>query len=252
MKVPAWFTFVSLAAVGVLAFLLVSQCEAARAAKAEAFAVREQRTLDAAGIQSARKETEEALRRGNLLADALGDALRKAGVKGKVIATASGSTGPVIVGGEALVGPPPPAPSAAPAQAPEVTPSTSGVGPACLLHVGERAEIRASAAVAETNAGNVAVKAQADAYALNPERRLFGGELHLDAKFLSPQVPGSRTAGWGSGLAMTLGRRGWAWGPVIASPPLSLWRLQMEPTAAITLGAGGEWTGVAQVVGRWR
>ena len=181
------------------------------------------------------------------MADALGDALKKAKTKATIIAHATGTTGPVQVGGRVSEA----APIAARDTGSEAPPSSSEPGPACVLRLGDSGEVRVSGVALRTGAGNIVVEGTAEAWRLNPDARLFGGPLKIDAAYLSPQVPG-RGPGWGSGIALTVGRHGWTAGPVLAIPPLTLWRLQLEPAAALTLGSGGEFVASGWVIGRWR
>lgn len=252
-----------LAAVAALSFLLVGQCNRAgllagqlAAQKAELARADEAHGLELAGVQQAHEATQEALQRElddqvrakGYLSDALAKAL-KAAPHATPIASATGSTGPVHVDGGAL-----PPSALVPAAGTEAPSPPSVPASVCLLSPDDSGEIRVSGVALRTVAGNVVIAAQAEAWrvtANSPQTRLFGGELHLDAKYLKPPSP-PREAGWGSGIALTVGRRGWAVGPAVAIPPLSLWRLQLEPSAALTLGAGGEFAGVGQVIGRWR
>jgi hypothetical protein len=123
--------------------------------------------------------------------------------------------------------------------------------PACLLGPDDEGEIRVSGVALKTEAGNVIVTAEADAWRVKPETLLFEGELHLKVDYLKPPAP-ARGPGWGGGLALTGGRHGWAVGPLVASPPLSLWRFQLEPAAGVTLGSSGEWNALGQVLVRWQ
>lgn len=257
-----WQMFM-LAAVGVLALLWVvsrNEVRSLKAEKAQAEAALkradEAHGLELAGVQQAKEATQETLQRElddqvrakGYLADALARALQAA-PHAKPIGSATGSTGPVHVDGGAL---PPSVP--VPAAGTEAPSPPSVPASVCLLGPDDSGEIRVSGVALRTVAGNVVIAAQAEAWrvtANSPQTRLFGGELHLDAKYLKPPPP-PREAGWGSGAALTVGRRGWAVGPVLATPPLSLWRLQLEPSAALTLGPGGEFAGVGQVIGRWK
>ena len=268
MKIPAWLTaqLATLVGVGVLAFLLVGQCNRARDleqaiadAKAQVAKETEAHALDVAGIEQAHEATLAALQatladykaRGDALANALAQAMKVA-PNSTPIATASGSTGPVQVGGSGTALPPGPtiaAPVAAGGTA--LPPQPPPAVPACLLSVGDTGEIRTSGAALRTESGNVIIIAQAEAWRLNPDRPLFGGELHLKADYLKPPEP-ARGPGWGGGLAISGGRHGWTMGPVIASPPLTLWRLSFEPSAGISLGSSGEWLATAQMLARWR
>jgi hypothetical protein len=262
MKWPLWLStqLLTLAGIGVLAFLLMGQCNRVRDLKAAAAAVIAAQAKDAEaadlkvkGVETAAATSQAALQatidgyraRGDALADALAVAL-KASPGAKPVASATGSTGPVHVDAGA-------APSSAPVPAAGTVAPPSSTVPAsvCLLRPGDEGEIRVSGAALKTEAGNTIVVAQGEAWRLNPDARLFGGELHLSASYLKPPDP-ARAPGWGGGLEITGGRHGWAWGPVVASPPLSIWRLQVDPSVGLTLGSAGEWNATAQALVRWR
>lgn len=261
MKWPAWLTaqLLTLAGIGVLAFLLVGQCNRVRDLKAAAAAVvaaqakdAEAQALEAKSLAVAQEATQQALQatidgyraRGDALADALGKALAAA-PHAKPLGTASGSTGPVpVIGG--------PVPSGSATAAGTTGPPPPLVpAPVCLLGPDDEGEIRVSGVALKTEAGNVIVTAEADAWRVKPETLLFEGELHLQVDYAKPPAP-ARGPGWGGGLAVAGGRHGWSVGPVIASPPLNLWRLQFDPSAGITVGSAGEWSAIAQALVRWK
>lgn len=255
MKVPARFTFelASLAAIGVLAFLLVIQCNKASAFRAESRRSGEAAEMERRDLQRAKDATQRELndrvRQVEYLRD-YAEKLAAAGVKAKPIASFSASTAtlkPLVpitlhLGADTLdfvsrLGAP------APAQSPSL-----GGEPACL---GGRIVVPPGA-VWRTDAGNHTARADAEAWCSEPEVKLFTGPLDIDTSFLSPQVPGPRAAGWGIGATTVLTRRGWSVGPAVAAPTLTLWRLHLDASAGVTLGNGGEWAGTGTVIARWR
>lgn len=214
MKIPPWLSLqvVELAAMGGLVWLLAAKCDAESQAKARAAKADEAVELAKHEIQTAKEASEREMKaQENLAQRRLGEALAKAGIKGKTVFVATGSTGPVTVGGTPL----PSGPGSAPGSSGGAS-SPSPAGRACVLYRGEHGEIRVSAAGVKTKAGNVAIDGQADAYALSPERHLFGGPLKLDVK-VSPQGPDSRSAGWGVGAAVLL--NGGLGGRLLVLPP---------------------------------
>ena len=255
MKIPPWVTaqVATLAAVGALSFLLVAQCNRSASLKAQVEGAKaalqkadESHRLEVAGIQEANAVEADELRKAkNSALEALNASLEALKVKSRPIVVVRGSTGPVTAGG-AL--PPGPAPVAGGGQ---TLPPDAPPAQVCLLRPGDKGEIRVTGAAVKTQAGNVAVEADAEAWRLEPDSKLFGGPLHLEVKYQAPPAP-AREVGWGGGLALAVGSRGWAAGPAVASPPLHLWRLQLEPSAGLTLGPQGEFVGVAQVIGRIR
>lgn len=247
MKWPRFtFEVASLAAIGVLAFLLVGQCDANKTLAAQIGNVEERGRLDKAGLQYARER--EGIEKDEQIAWLQGQ-LKAQHISSEPVAVVHGTTGPVTVGGNPQGASPPSAPpAAAPAPA---QPSSLGGGPACLLSAGDRGEIRVVAAGVKTASGNVVVSGSAEAWRLAPDALLFGGPLKLDIA-VSPQVPGSKTAGWGVGAATVLTRAGWSIGPAVAAPSLSLWKLHLDASAGVTLGSGGEWAATGMIIGRVR
>lgn len=238
MKVPLWLPFGLLGALALAIWVAVWAVNEAKIAKAELGRQEEAHELEVAGIQQAHAvEARDLKAKESLAQRRLGEALKAAGVKGTTIATVTGTTGPVQAGGAAPSGP---APATAPAD-----PSAAGPGRACLLYEGEQGEIRVSGAAARTEAGNVAIDAQADAYGAG--RHLFGGQLHLDARYLKPERP-DRDLGLGIGLAAVGGRDGLMLGPGAALPTLDLWLFRLDTSVGLTFG-NGSWaaTGTALV-----
>ena len=265
MKFPGWITLqlATLTAVALLAFALVTQTNRIRTLQAEKEAAAaalvkgdEAHRLEVAGLKLAHEASQEALERDleeerqakGILANALAKAL-EAAPRAKPIGSATGSTGPVHVDGGAS---PPSVPVPAGCT---VAPSPPTVQPSvCLLSPGDSGEIRVSGVALRTEAGNVALVAQAEAWrvtANSPQTRLFSGELHLDAKYLKPPET-IRGSSWGIGAAVAGGRFGWAAGPAIAVPTYDLWRLHLDLSAGVLLGPGGEWVATSTVIGRWR
>lgn len=236
MTLPRWLPLALLGALVAALWYGLSQRarvkEIARIVEQE----REVAALVKAGIQLAREVTERDLR-GQL--ELTQRRLAAMGIRSTPVAAVRGTTGPV---GAA-------APSGrAPPTAPEVPPA-SGPGAACLFAAGDVGEIRVSGGAVRTEAGNIVVDGRADAYALDPERHLFGGALRLDVAIPKPsqETRGSR---WGSGLVVAAGRDGWSVGPALASPPFSVLGLRFEPSAAFTLGSQGQWSAVGAVIVR--
>lgn len=176
--------------------------------------------------------------------------LKKAGIKAHPVATFSGTTGPVqiqpgvtITVGGAGAAQAPQAASAAPAPG---LPSPGAGGPTPC----KSGEILIPAgAVWVTEKGNVTATTRGEAWCAEPRALLFAGPVKADVSTLQPPRSG-RGPGWGSGVTIVGGRGGWSVGPTIAAPPLSVLGLQVEPSAAFTLGGGGQWSAVGTVIVR--
>lgn len=246
MKLPWQIPAVLLVALALASWLAIAGWGRAGDARRELARSEESHKLEVAGIQQAHAVAVLDLKaESNLSQRRLGEALAAAGIHSTPFVTVSGSTGPVHAGGEGLASAHPTAPAAG-----SGFPSSGAEQRVCLLYAGEDGEIRVTGAAAKTQAGNVAIDAEASAFGLNPERKLFGGPLHLDAKYLSPQVPGPRGAGWGIGATIVGGRDGFTVGPAFAAPSLRLLGIQLEPTAAFTMHRSGDWNAVGQVIFR--
>ncbi len=256
MKWPAGLSLqvVSLAAIGVLAFLLVGRCNRVSDLEAQAAHDGEARNMEREDLQRAKDATQRELndrvRQVEYLRD-YAEKLAAAGVKAKPVAAFSASTAtlkPLVpitlhLGADTLDSVSRPG-----APAPARSPSPGGE-PACL---GGRIVVPPGA-VWETDAGNHSARANAEAWCADPEVKLFTGPLDIDTSFLSPHASGSSGAGWGGGLALALTRSGYALGPTIASPTFSVLGFRFEPSAALTLNPKSrEWLATSQVILRRR
>lgn len=197
MRLPWQIPAALLAALGVAIWVAIECYSFGGRAVRELARLEESNKLEAAKIQQAHAvEVRELKAKDNLSQRRLADALKAAGIKSTPIVTVSGSTGPVPASGAVPPGPAPATPASGS--------SPVAGGPVCLLFAGEQGEIRVTSAAAKTQAGNIAIDAQADAYASG--RHLFGGPLHLDARFLKPPASG-RGPGWGIGGALSVADR---------------------------------------------
>jgi hypothetical protein len=131
-----------------------------------------------------------------------------------------------------------------------VTGAVPGSSLGCVLYEGDKGEVRLASATFATRGDNVVFVGAAEAWRVEPAPavRIFGGPLAVETVMERPRP----TAGWGVGAWAGVGRSGWAVGPALALPPLSLWRLQIDAVAGAGVGPGGEWQGGASAVGRWR
>lgn len=242
----SWPIIVGLAVAAVVAvYVAILGWQRAAVERREAVRAGESYRLEVAGIQQAHLvEVRDLRAEQSLVQRRLGKALSAAGVDSFPVATVAGSTGPVRVDGAAAA----PSSAAGPVPAPPAPalPPAGAGGPVCILRAGESGEIRVSGAAALTDAGNVALDGEAWAYGLEPERRLFGGTLHIDAR-LAVQPSIQRGPGWGVGAGALAGRDGLRFGPVVSAPPIRLWLVQAEPSAALYLG-GGSWQASGAVV----
>jgi hypothetical protein len=167
------------------------------------------------------------------------------------VATAQLTTGPVVAGhhGSGLQE------GAAAAQRHDPQAADGAGAPSCLLHAGDLGEVRVAGVVFETRAGNVVPVFSLEAWRLTPPAALlFGGPVRADLSRLSmlePDPP-AREAGWGGGVVALGTGQGWAVGPLVAAPPLRLWRLQIEAAGGAAAGPTGTWAAVATAVARWR
>lgn len=213
---PAIVQIATLAALGLSLALLFRQCGETSKVKAAAAKQAEAATLDKAGIQRAREVAEKELReRGDFLLKELVASLEKQGIKSKPAIVIDGTTGPVPAGG-ATLGSGTSSPGSPQAARDSGADGTSAASGSCLLSAGDQAEIRTKVVGAETIGGNLAVSGRADAYALDPERHLFGGDLRLDVAIPSTPPPASKH-GWGLGGAVAL--NGGLGGRVVVLPP---------------------------------
>lgn len=201
--------------------------------------------LRAQGIAAAAEQSEAALRQdlGTLANEsaALAAELRRvkeAAHGARPVIVVHGSTGPVVAGGTP-VQPCPQSPAC-----PQVP-----AAPECLLRPGDAGKVVMSGATLETDAGNTVMVAVGEAWRVEPapSTKLFGGPLKLELSVAAPK-PLPR---WGAGLGLWAGRWGWAAGPAVALPPARFWGAQMEVTAGVGVGSGGEWSGGATTILRW-
>jgi hypothetical protein len=178
------------------------------------------------------------------------DRLRRASPGARPVATVDLRTGP------AAVSPGPRAQEGAAAAQRHDPLAADGAGaPSCVLYEGDQGEVRVAGVVYETKAGNRVPILSLEAWRLTPpEAPLFGGPVRADLSRLStlaPEPP-EREAGWGGGVVALGTGQGWAVGPLVAAPPLRLWRVQVEAAGGAAAGPSGTWGAVATAIGRWR
>lgn len=228
ITLPWWLPLALLAALALAIALGVGQCQARQAAEAETKRVGEAARLERDGFQVARTDLETAR---DMALDDLSKALANQGIHSKPVVIVDGTTGPV--GGPGLTAP---SPSSGPAQAP----AAGGTSPAagCLLTDKDQGEIRVSGGAVKTDAGNYVVQGQADAYALNPERHLFGGPLHLNVHVPPSPVPPASQQGPGAGWAVTIGADRIRTGPVAALPSFRALWLNWSPSINVQCEPG--------------
>lgn len=259
-----WLALFAAVVIGVLVFGFVySQNEvktlkaAAEEAAAKAKRDAEAADLKTRGIQAASEETQaqmqaeiEGWKKKN---DALGMALSfalQAAPGSKPIATFTGSTGPLP--GKSGPAATPPSGGTATVPPATVTPPPVAGGPVCMFYAGNQGEIRVpGGAVFRTEAVNHFAVAEAEAWRLNPDAMLFGGQVKLDLK-LPPPPPPERKVGWGAGAVLAVSGHGWTAGPAVAPPPWEVFRLQVEPIVGLSVGSGGEWSATGTLLGRWK
>jgi hypothetical protein len=237
-QVRPWLLPIGLVlAVGALVWVFNDRRGLARTLERE----REASALDAAGVARAHEAT-----RGQLADQvAANEALRleveriKAASPGaRPIGTASGTTGAMVVG---------PAAAGALAFSP---PATSGAVPSspvpalCRVLEGDGLEVRFAGAVLETRAGNLAVAAVGSAWRVpaggGAPSLLVEGPLRLDVSAL-PRPGGP---GWGGGLLVLGLPGGWAAGPLVSPPPLSVFGFDLSLLAGAAVGPAGSWAGM--------
>jgi hypothetical protein len=227
--------------------------ERARAAEAEIARLAEAGRLDAQGLLVAERVKRAELEAGaaellerhaDLAAEV--ERLKRAAPGARPVATVNLRTGPVAVspGSGSQEG-------AAAAQRHDPTAADSAGAPACVLHAGDQGEVRVAGVVYETKAGNRVPILALEAWRLNPDALLFGGVARGAWAEREPDPP-AREAGWGGGVMAIGTGSGWAAGPLIAAPPLRLWRLQLEAAGGAAAGPSGTWAAVATAVARWR
>lgn len=118
--------------------------------------------------------------------------IRKASPGAHPVLTIEGSTAPVVV---------------------EVPPAAPGAARECLLWAGDKGAVRLAGVGLETRAGNLVLGAVAEAWRVEPapERRLFGGPLHLDVGRLAPEP----ARPWAGGLFAGCSAAGCGVGPAV-------------------------------------
>jgi hypothetical protein len=230
--------------------------ERARAAELELRRQAEARELEAEGLLVAERRkagwleenAAELLDQHHELAAEV-DRLRRASPGARPVATVDLRTGP------AAVSPGPRAQEGAAAAQRHDPLAAAGAGaPSCVLYEGDQGEVRVAGVVYETKAGNRVPILSLEAWRLAPEALLFGGPVRADLSRLStlaPEPP-EREAGWGGGVVALGTGQGWAVGPLVAAPPLRLWRVQVEAAGGAAAGPSGTWGAVATAIGRWR
>jgi hypothetical protein len=230
--------------------------ERARAAEAELARVAEAEKLEAQQLLVAERVrtgeleagAKELLERHAALAADV-ERLRRASPGARPVVTVDLRTGPVAVspGPRAQEG-------AAAAQRHDPLAADGAGAPSCVLYEGDQGEVRVAGVVFETKAGNRVPILSLEAWRLAPEALLFGGPVRADLSRLStlaPEPP-EREAGWGGGVVALGTGQGWAVGPLVAAPPLRLWRVQVEAAGGAAAGPSGTWGAVATAIGRWR
>lgn len=210
---------------------------------------RDRAALELAGANAAHEVSDKDLRRAvtllttdNAELQAEIDKVKGAMPGARPVATASGTTGGIVVGPAAghLVGSP---------QAPAGTvPPSAPTCPACALLVGDRVELRVSGVALVGDSGAIGVAATAQAWRVGePPVLLAEGPLRLEVKIKDPgQLPG-----WGAGAMITGGRGGWGVGPVISPPPIRVWGLEGSLLLGLAVGSGGEWNAAGLGLLRW-
>lgn len=122
----------------------------------------------------------------------------------------------------------------------EPDPDPTDATPACLVAVGDHLEIRVANAQLKTPKGNVVFTGVAGCYRLTPtETELYKKEVKYEAQILAEAPP----PGWGVGASLYAGKFGWAAGPTLAFPRATLLGAEVESTAGVGVGPGGEWMG---------
>ena len=106
-----------------------------------------------------------------------------------------------------------------------------------------------------TDAGNLVVEGLAEARRVRPApvSPLFRGLLRATAPDSIERVPppACPSRGWGFGAQVGLVSESWVAGPVLAGPPVRVWRLgEIEPSVAAAIGPSGDWTVTGSAV--WR
>jgi hypothetical protein len=140
----------------------------------------------------------------------------------------------------------PPAPATPGAAAPTDQP----IAPVCVLADGDTASINVEQIALQTKDGNVLALGVGEAWRETPlpRAKLFGGPFKASVSDVSGLAPPSLPR-WGGGIAAAcLGFC--AAGPAVAFPPLRIFSLQIETTAAGLVsdrGAGG----AVMAIGRW-
>ncbi len=242
----AWWP---VAAAVIVALFIAWKFQAAATREAEARRLAEAETLRQRGLvvvaQTSAKDIAAQVKEMTETNDALKKALenaRKATGNARPVAAASASTGPVTAHGEAPAAPQTPAGDTAPSASP------------CLVSEGDEMEIRADEVVLETRSGNRVLVGTATAYRLNPLPigPVFGGPFVAPLTEAAEVKRQERPAGWGAGVWAGVTRQGWAVGPAFGLPPVKVWRTQVEVAAGGGLGPGGEWSGGATALVRFR
>ncbi len=194
----------------VLGGLLAREYRLAAAADRRAEAAR----LELAGLVVAKEASERDLRSSLEAARqqvvGFAEALSRAQAlsKGRPVAVARGSTGPVAV-------------ESAPSPRPQ---GGAPGGPECVLRAGDRAQIEVASAELRTEAGNRVLVAAAEADRLDPDgtrHRLFGGELRSDlTRYFSTEVAPPRRPGLGLGALAVCAPGGCSFGALVSPPPV--------------------------------